>query len=313
MTNYLVNNIQQYAFYENTNIKSLTLNNQGVIGDNTFYNSLNINEITISGCVTSLGSSIFSGCSKLKQISIPKSVQSIGDKAFYGCTQLCDITFEDAVRTDPNSEPDVILLGSNGENPLFSSCPLDEVYIGRKLSYGTAAEKGYSPFYCNKSLRSVVITDSETEIYDNEFYGCSNLKSLKIGNGVKRIGNRAFSGCSALDYFSAGCNIETIGNEAFSDCTGLTKFYSHSKLPPVCGEQALDDINKWECTLYVAEQSSDKYRAAPQWKDFFFIEESTDAGVGAVLVDNDSEMEVYDLQGRMVGTSLGLESRHLHC
>lgn len=29
-----------------------------------------------------------------------------------------------------------------------------------------------------------------------------------------------------------------------------------------------------------------------------------DAGVGLVLVGSDSEMEVYDLQGRMVGTSV---------
>ena len=179
--------------------------------------------------------------------------------------------------TSDNS--DRLVLGSNGNNPLFSDCPLDEVYIGRKLSYQTGSSYGYSPFYRNTSLRTVEITDAETQIYDNEFYGCSGLASLKIGNGVKTIGNWAFSGCSSLDYFSAGYMVESIGTEAFSDCTGLTKYYSYSVAPPVCGAQALDDINKWNCTLYVPDESSDEYQASAQWKDFFFIEE-----MAAVLV-----------------------------
>lgn len=166
-----------------------------------------------------------------------------------------------------------LTLGSNGSSPLFADCPLDEVYIGRKLSYNTDSRNGYSPFYRNTTLRTVEITDAETQIYDNEFYGCSNLKSLKIGNGVTTIGNWAFSGCSSLDYFSAGYQVESIGEEAFSDCTGLTKYYSYSVNPPVCGNQALDDINKWDCTLYVPANSNDEYRSADQWKEFFFIDE----------------------------------------
>lgn len=182
-------------------------------------------------------------------------------------------------------------LGSNGTDPLFADCPLDEVYIGRKLSYKTSSDYGYSPFYRNTSLRTVEITDAETQIYDNEFYGCSNLKSLKIGNGVKSIGNWAFSGCSSLDYFSAGFHVESIGEEAFSDCTGLKKYYSYSMIPPVCSSQALDDINKWDCTLYVPANSSDEYKAANQWKEFFFVDEM-DAVLVADIKLNMSEISM---------------------
>lgn len=182
---------------------------------------------------------------------------------------------------------DRLTLGSNGSSPLFNSCPLDEVYIGRRISYQADANHGYSPFYRNTSLRSVEVSDAETRIYDNEFYGCTNLASLKIGNGVTSIGNWAFSGCSSLDYFSAGYMVETIGKEAFSDCTGLTKYYSYSVTPPVCGEQALDDINKWECTLFVPAESRDEYQAAPQWKDFFFTEEMDAVLVAELQLDTD--------------------------
>ena len=196
-------------------------------------------------------------------------------------------------------------LGSNGSSPLFSSCKLDEVYIGRKLSYKTSSNYGYSPFYRNTSLRKVTVTDAETQIYDNEFYGCSNLQEFSCGDGVTSIGKWAFSGCSSLESYLSGTSVETIGQEAFSDCTAMTSFTTNAQVPPTCGTQALDDINKWECTLYVPQESLEDYKAAPQWKEFFFIE---DSGVDDVTVDNidvsSYPVEIYNLSGLKVGNSL---------
>ena len=177
--------------------------------------------------------------------------------------------------TAQNDVEDVVelVLGSNGSSPLFTDCPLDSVFIGRNITYPTGSDKGYSPFYRNTSLRSVHITNQETEIMDNEFYGCTNLKNVRIGDGVTSIGNWAFSGCASLDYFEFGKNVESIEQEAFSDCTSVTNLISWASTPPTCGTQALDDINKWVCTLKVPKGVLPAYMAADQWKDFFFIEE----------------------------------------
>ncbi len=197
-----------------------------------------------------------------------------------------------------------IALGSNGTSPLFSNCPLDEVVIGRKLSYKTSSNYGYSPFYRNTSLRSVKISNIEDTIYDNEFYGCSNLQEFECGDGVTSIGNWAFSGCSALKSYLSGTSVGSIGQEAFSDCTAMTSFTTNAAVPPVCGNQALDDINKWECTLHVPQESIDDYQAAEQWKEFFFIEAS---GVEDVIADNEDysecPVEIYNLSGNKVGSS----------
>ena len=96
---------------------------------------------------------------------------------------------------------------------------------------------------------------------------------MSIGNGVTSIGNWAFSGCSNLDYLAFGKNVQSIGQEAFRDCTNLTMLFSQAVTPPACGTQALDDINKWNCTLYVPSESMAAYQSASQWKDFFFINE----------------------------------------
>lgn len=131
-------------------------------------------------------------------------------------------------------------------------------------------------------LRTVTISDLETTIYDNEFYGCSNLQSFSCGDGVTSIGKWAFSGCSSLKSYSSGTNVASIGEEAFSDCTGLTSFTTLAPVPPTCGKQALDDINKWECTLHVPSESIDEYKTAEQWKEFFFIDDVI-AGVDSVI------------------------------
>ena len=230
----------------------------------------------------------------MPEIKIPQAVASIGNYAFAGCSSLADVIIEDRTAA--------LSLGSNGSSPLFADCPLDSVYIGGKISYDKSSSYGYSPFYRNSSLRSVVITDVEEQIYDNEFYGCTGLKNVQIGNGVKSIGKWAFSGCSNLDYLIVGANVSSIGQEAFSDCSNVTTIYAHAMVPPVCEAQALEDINKWNCTLMVPNESIAEYQAAEQWKDFFFISDIP-TGIDKITVDEVSrgiEDIYFDLKGRVV-------------
>ena len=279
------------------------------VGDSAFAGCANLKGIIIPDSVTGIGGRCFSGCGSLAyvkigagvcvisegtfgnckslpEITIPKTVDSIGNDVFYGCTSLADVTI-----ADRETE---LKLGSNGSNPMFSSCPLKSVYIGGNITYGTTADDGYSPFYRNTSLESVRITDRETEISENEFYGCTSLKSVSMGDGIDTIGRYAFSGCSALESFSFGTGLKSIGDEAFSDCTGMKKLVSKTAVPPVCGPQALDDINKWECTLYVPQESLDAYKSAAQWKEFFFLE----TGIkDAVKVSSATESARYSTDG----------------
>ncbi len=303
-----VSSIGDKAFYECTNLRNATLSKGSkTIGASGFMACSMLQNIILPDSLTSLGASAFSGCSSLdsvyigsglkkidestfsgcsalSKITIPANVTSVGNNVFKGCTNIAEVNI-----TDRETE---LSLGSNGSNPLFADCQLKTVYIGGNITYGTTSKAGYSPFYRNATLETVTITDKETEISENEFYGCTALKSISMGDGVESIGNWAFSGCSSLENFKFGKGMKTIGQEAFSDCTALTSLESHTKVPPTCGANALDDINKWTCKLHVPEGTKSQYAAADQWKDFFFVEDDV-SGIDGVIADNaDSDIKV---------------------
>ena len=284
------------AFSGCTSLEGVTIpNNVESIGSYAFEKCSAMTYAKIGSGLKAIQDHTFYSCSSLSSITIPKNVTEIGDYAFSGCKSLADVYIED--------REDELSLGSNGSSPLFSGCPLKTVYIGGNIAYLTSSGNGYSPFYRNTSLEKVIITDKETEISENEFYGCTGLKYITMGDGIEKIGDWAFSGCSSLDFFRVGSNVKTIGKEAFSDCTAMTKLITTAPVPPTCGSQALDDINKWTCKLFVNKESIDQYKAAEQWKEFFFISEHV--GVDDVSVDTpDALYEVYNLQGVRVGSGM---------
>ena len=272
-----VKTIQPYVAYNNKYIKTLIIDYDGELANYAFTGCSNLTSVQLSEKTTAFGTNVFQGCSSLSSVTtsdsnsslnglyISKTINSIGNYAFDGCLELKNVIMSDS--------EEELKLGSNGSNPIFASCPLDSVYIGRNISYNTNSNYGYSPFYRNTSLRAVKITDKETEISANEFYGCSNLQRVIIGDGVTTIGDWAFSGCQSLKYFSFGTQVQTIGKEAFSDCTAVIELISKASTAPTCGAQALDDINKWDCKLYVPDGCLTAYQTADQWKDFFFSED----------------------------------------
>lgn len=260
-----VKTIQPYLAYNDKYIKSLVVDVDGELPNYAFTDCSNMQNATLGQKVSAIGSYAFQGCSSLEALEIPGIVTAIYNYAFDNCTSLKKVTIDDSENT--------LTFGSNDSNPIFSSCPLDYVYIGRDISYSTSSSMGYSPFYSNTSLREVKITDKETEISENEFYGCTNLQKITIGDGVTTIGNRAFSGCSSLQYFAFGTQVADIGEEAFSDCAAMVEVVSKAQNPPACGSHALDDINKIGCKLYVPDGCMTVYENADQWKDFFFMDE----------------------------------------
>ena len=203
-----------------TSLTSMTIpNSVGIINKGMFEGCTSLTDVIIGSSVSSIGARAFLGCSSLASITIPKSVYSIEYNSFDGCSSLKTLVFEDGEIWDIGVSLDYHPSGANG---VFCDCPLETLYLGRKLNYITYEHHGYSPFYNIETLKEVTIGGSASRIGDNAFMACVGLTDISILNSVESIGDNAFSGCTGITNISIPNSVEEIGNCAFSGCTGIT-------------------------------------------------------------------------------------------
>ena len=159
---------------------------------------------------------------------------------------------------------------------------------------------GSYAFYCCTGLTSITIPNSVTSIGAGAFDRCTGLTSITIPNSVTSIEYYAFLGCTGLTSITIPESVTSIGEGAFLGCTNIKTIYCRSQEPPVCGNSALYGIDTCDCTLFVPEGAEALYKAADQWKDFFFIEEIT--GIDTPRADDgkDTIYDIYDMSGRTV-------------
>ena len=218
-------------------------------------------------------------------MTIGNSVTSIGEEAFYDCSGLTSVTIGNSVK----------FIGYAA----FQYCSrLTSVTIPNSVT-----SIGEDAFCDCSGLTSVTIGNSVKFIGQEAFCCCSGLTSVTIPNSVISIGYGAFSDCSGLTSVTIGNSVTLIGEIAFSGCSGLTKLVSLAVAPPSCGFEALKDIDKTACRLFVPEESVNKYKTADEWKEFLDI--SGYDGVDDVSVDSPGALyEVYNLQGVRIGSGM---------
>jgi hypothetical protein len=189
-----VGNIGNYAFYNCTNLTSVTLGTSVTnIGNDAFADCASLTSVTIPSSVTSIGAGAFVDCASLTSATIPSSVTNIGNDAFFFCTSLTAITV-DALNSTYSSVDGVVF--DKSQNTL-TLCP-----EGRAGNY--------------------TVPNSVTNIGNNAFYGCASLTSVTIPSSVTSIGASAFADCTSLTSVTIPNSVSSIGFHAFEQCINLT-------------------------------------------------------------------------------------------
>ena len=228
-------------YFENQIITKLTIPKGTIrIGSNAFCNLKSVTSVTLPNDIREIKKKAFQNCEKLTSINIPQSVTSIEDYAFSGCTSLCRVVIEDGSQVltlganssenepkSPSSNKDVYGSNTLGKG-LFSDCPLEYVYLGRNLNYNTDSRFGFSPFYKNSSLYSVIIGDEVTKIENHCFSGCNRFTSITLPIALTEIGAYAFRDCRNLTRINIPKNVTKISECAFSGCNNLKSIFISS-------------------------------------------------------------------------------------
>lgn len=156
--NYPVTAVQGGAFYNCTNLISVTLPDSiESIGDGAFNNCTSLLSVNIPNSITSISQTTFKYCSSLTSINLPNSITMIGSFAFSGCTSLVNISFSNSL-----------------------------TFIDWYAFEGCT------------SITQIVIPNLVNTIRTGAFMNCTSLNSVRIPNSVTYIGDNVFYNCSSL-------------------------------------------------------------------------------------------------------------------
>ena len=169
-----------------------------------------ITSVVIQEGVISIGYHSFCDYTNLESVTVPSSVKSVDSNAFSGCSALASVyyggTLEDWCTCESSNNSYGYDESSNKKTwsaSVFSS-PYD-LYIGEQKvtelkadSFTNIASLCENAFKNCKSLTSVTIPSSVTEIRSYTFSGCTALTSVTIPASVTKICSYAFQSCDAL-------------------------------------------------------------------------------------------------------------------
>ena len=116
----------------------------------------------------------------------------------------------------------------------------------------------YAFFGC-RGLTSVTIPDSVCRIGYEAFYNCYTITNVTLGNGVADIGEKAFAYCSVLQNVDVPDGVQSIGKHAFFECFELGSVSIPSSVTNV-GENAFADC--WKLTTIDVASGNQRYSSA---------------------------------------------------
>ena len=206
-----VTRIGAWAFADCENLSTIIIPD-GVtdIGEYAFNSCTNLANVTIANSVTSIGEYAFSNCDSLRSILLPDNLDSFDGTVLSSCSKLTDIF---ANETSKNySDKDGVLYNKAGDTIVYYPSGRSDNF---QMPYGIKIIADRAFYRCTK-IKSVIISNSVTDIGDDAFSDCTNLTNVTIGDSVTSIGEGAFSYCENMESISLPNSLKSIGEYAFS-------------------------------------------------------------------------------------------------
>ena len=234
--------IDRLAFYE-SGLTSLSVPaSVDTIDDYAFYECSNLNTVTLQEGLKSIGTGAFASTG-LKSVEIPKGVETIDLGAFAECESLTTVTlndglvkisggaFYDSPVTKIISHNERLVMSENDMELIDTETETLVVFLCSKLEreeYQISDNVkiiGDSAFYKCSDLETVTLNEGLMEISEYAFQS-SGLVTVNFSTTVSSIGYAAFSWTN-LESIDIPENVKTIGRNAFQDCHSLTTVTLH--------------------------------------------------------------------------------------
>ncbi len=258
---YIVNAIDEKAFYNCSGLTSVIIPNTiTIIGNNAFNGCSALTGIDIPNSIFIIGDYAFRNCTGLLNVNIPDSLSTIGAYSFYGCSGLTSLTIGKSIASIGNNAFNscnnlkeltwnAINCTSNGN---MSTSNIEHVTIGPEVEVlpyyfvsgskitevsipnSVTAINGEAFSYCS-NLTSIEIPNSVTLIGSSVFQNCSSLTNIELPNSITNIYRMTFYGCSELKSINIPDSVKTIGVHAFNNCSSLMRVNIPSSVVAIGG------------------------------------------------------------------------------
>ena len=283
-------------------INARTLSTLKIVGtlNNKDWNYIKSNLPALEGFdisetdVQSIPEQVFQENQKITTVHLPSSTTTIGNSAFRNCPQLTTVEGCENIQE----------IGSEA----FNSCQkLANFPFGDKIK----SIESYAFYNCTSLPETLVMPASLTTLGWNDVFNYSSIRTFDLSQCTlnSSIASNAFGECTSLTLpekgdYSLSCN--ALSNARLTelrlpavvrslDCDNvlpstLRHLYVSRTEPLGVSNNAFNNVDFDNCTLYVPKGSADAYAEAPYWSDFTKVKELgfkiTISGYGTVQNGN---------------------------
>lgn len=325
--------IGEKAFYKCSALETLNFHRYysyglSSIGASAFEECTKLKEVQFSNYAYSaadlaIGERAFASCPNIESITITRPVKSIGNYAFQGCDKLTKIginsnevlnpatpyTLESNLITRFPSATDLYLYENYtkemkpyiGENAFASTAECPSMLQTLNFTEYNQPEIGEGAFMGNQKLTT--IQGDIKSVAASAFIQCTSLKSVSF-TGVSEVGLSAFYGCTGLEQVTLPEGLVSIGEVAFMGCSGLKKVVCYKPEPIYLPTTAFDYFAQQQAELFVPKESVEAYKAAESWKNFFKITDAT--GINSIKMDSQKAAGIFTLDGKKIANAESL-------
>lgn len=305
--------IDDYAFAGSALTSVVVPQSVLIMGKGVFSRCESLATATVNGGY--IGDFAFLGDISLNNVVVGPTVNMIGRGAFNGCTQLSTLNIDPACRMTRIDEE--AFINSGLQNIDIQSLGLgtvgDWAFAQTKLSHLQLADEmtvlGEGALAHNPLLTTVVLPGLAQHNHGGRFnapgvqrtleqinaYTFAGDSQLQPGNmiqdGVKSIGDFAFYNVSAnIDTMRLPASITYLGERAMAGMIGMQVLKIDAPEVPALGADVWAGVNQPRIPLITLEESTDLYKAADQWMNFFF-----DSGFILGDVNGDGVVAINDV------------------
>lgn len=273
------------------------------------------------------GSHVFADCPKLAKVTL--SLQTLPEAAFAGCTALSTVDGSELVR---NIQADAFM---NCESLRQFAIGEKLAAIGERAFMGSGLQSadmsastdlhtiGPWAFAGCSDLREVSFPESLSAIGEGAFFDCIRMTAVMLPQKIREAANFVFKGAQSVTgenfdlnkvetigdygmahmksmyYMTLPETLKSVGEGAFLSSRAEIIYVQKLSEVPETGQNAFEDVDCPNVTLYVSEENAEAFSSAEQWKEFKISLFSGIDDTKSATIETSPQ-----LRGRFVGTDL---------